>query len=79
MIKDRSELEDRGIEIDLSGPEGNAFVLIGYARKWAKQLGKDPDAISKDMESGDYEHLVEVLEREFGDSVTIYRNMEKED
>jgi len=72
-IKDRGELEERGIEIDLSGPQGNGFVLIGYARKWAKQLGKDADAITKDMESGDYDHLVEVLEREFGDYVTIYR------
>jgi len=72
-IKDRGELEERGIEIDLSGPQGNGFVLIGYARKWAKQLGKDADAITKDMESGDYEHLVDVLEREFGDVVTIYR------
>jgi len=72
-IKDRQELEDRGIEIDLSGPEGNAFVLLGHARKWARQLGKDPDAISEDMKSGNYDHLVEVLEREFGDVITIYK------
>lgn len=72
-IKDRQELEDRGIEVDLNGPEGNAFVLCGHARKWAKQLGKDADAIVADMKSGNYEHLVEVLEREFGDYITIYR------
>ena len=24
--------------IDLTGPEGNAFCLMGYARKFARQL-----------------------------------------
>lgn len=29
---------------DLTGPEGDAFSLIGVARSWAKQLGEDsPD------------------------------------
>ena len=63
----------RGLEIDLTGPDGNAFVLIGYASNLAKQLKKDEDAIKKDMQSGDYEHLVEVFDREFGDYVTLYR------
>lgn len=30
MIKKKVE---RGIEIDLTGPQGNAFVLLGYASK----------------------------------------------
>lgn len=73
MIKDKSEMEKRGLEIDLTGPDGNAFVLMGYASNLAKQLKKDEDAIRKDMQSGDYEHLVEVFDREFGDYVTLYR------
>ena len=73
MIKDKSEMERRGLEIDLTGPDGNAFVLMGYASNLAKQLKKDEDAIRKDMQSGDYEHLVEVFDREFGDYVTLYR------
>ena len=24
------------VEIDLTGPDGNAFVLLGTANKWAK-------------------------------------------
>lgn len=73
MIKDKSEMEKRGLEIDLTGPDGNAFVLMGYASNLAKQLKKDENAIRKDMQSGDYEHLVEVFDREFGDYVTLYR------
>ena len=73
MIKDKSEMEKRGLEIDLTGPDGNAYVLIGYASNLAKQLKKDENAIKEDMQSGDYEHLVEVFDREFGDYVTLYR------
>ena len=36
-------------QIDLSGPDGNAFALIGIARNWAKQLGKDATAITAEM------------------------------
>lgn len=73
MIKDKSEMQKRGLEIDLTGPDGNAFVLMGYASNLAKQLKKDEKAIKEDMRSGDYEHLVEVFDREFGDYVTLYR------
>lgn len=73
MIKDKSEMKRRGLEIDLTGPDGNAFVLIGYTSNLAKQLKKDEKAIKEDMRSGDYEHLVEVFDREFGDYVTLYR------
>jgi len=73
MIKDKSEMKRRGLEIDLTGPDGNAFVLMGYASNLAKQLKKDEKAIKEDMRSGDYEHLVEVFDREFGDYVTLYR------
>ncbi len=35
MIK--SKKQSLGIEIDLTGPDGNAFVLIGTATKLARQ------------------------------------------
>lgn len=38
MIKSRSEIENRPIEIDLSGPDGNAFVLLGMAQNFAKRI-----------------------------------------
>ena len=73
MIKSKQDLEDRGIEIDLSGPDGNAFVLMGMASRWLKQMGTDPEPIIEEMKSGDYDNLVAVMEREFGDVVTFYR------
>jgi hypothetical protein len=73
MIKSKDEMPTKGIEIDLSGPKGNAFFLIGQAKRLARQLGKDVDAIQQEMMEGDYEYLLEVFEREFGDYVTLYR------
>lgn len=61
------------IEIDLTGPQGNAFFLLGTARNLAKLLKLDASAIETEMMSGDYENLVEVFDRNFGDYVTLYR------
>lgn len=38
MIKKKENMPRRPIEIDLTGPDGNVFVLMGYARKYARQL-----------------------------------------
>ena len=71
MIKVKEERA--GIEIDLTGPDGNAFVLIGKAGNLAKQLGLDGKKIQAEMMNGNYEHLIEVFDREFGAFVTLYR------
>jgi hypothetical protein len=71
MIK--SKKESLGIEIDLTGPDGNAFVLIGTATKLARQLGLDGKAIQKEMMAGDYENLIKVFDNYFGSFVTLYR------
>lgn len=72
MIKSKSERKGE-VEVDLTGPDGNAFVLLGMAKVWAEQTGKDWKAIQAEMMSSDYENLLAVLEREFGDYVTFYR------
>ena len=72
-IKPKSEMKKRGLEIDLTGPNGNTYVLMGYASNLSKQLNKDFKSIREDMESSDYEHLLEVFDREFGNYVTLYR------
>ena len=69
-INDKPQLP---IEIDLTGPDGNAFVLLGKAKNLAKQLELDGDDIIKDMTSGDYEHLLDVFDSYFGNFVTLYR------
>ena len=56
-----------------TGPDGNAFVLMGMAKNFAKQLGKDGKAIAEEMMAGDYEHLLFVFDREFGDYVILER------
>lgn len=62
-----------GITIDLTGPQGNAFYLLGTAKNLAKQLELNGLEIMEDMQSGDYENLVEVFDKHFGNIVTLYR------
>ena len=68
------------IEIDLTGPQGNVFFLIGTARDLGKQLNRlrgadyiDVKAITEDMMSDDYEHAIDVMEEHFGDYIILYR------
>lgn len=70
MIKSKKQT---GIKIDLTGPDGNAFVLIGKAGNLAKQLKLDSNAIQTEMMNGDYEHLVNTFDKHFGHLVTLYR------
>lgn len=65
--------EETGITIDLTGPQGNAFYLLGTANNLANQLGLDGGQIMREMKEGDYEHLVQTFDNYFGDIVTLYR------
>jgi hypothetical protein len=73
VIKSKDEMPIRKAEIDLTGPDGNAFVLLGIARKSAKMLGLNAEEIAADMMSSDYEHLIEVFDHHFGENITLYR------
>ena len=76
MIKKKSEMQPRRIEIDLTGPDGNAFVLLAMAQDFCKQLGYDSfrtKCILDEMRLTDYEGLVYTFDREFGSFVTLYR------
>lgn len=61
------------IEIDLTGPEGNAFYLLGTASNLAKQLRLDSKEIQTEMMAGDYENLLQVFDKHFGSFVILYR------
>ena len=61
------------IVIDLTGPDGNAYALIAYAKRFATQLGYDHKMIIGKMTSGDYEHLLEVFDSYFGKFVILER------
>ena len=61
------------IVIDLTGPEGNAFSLMARATSFAKQLGFDGASIVEEMTTGDYENLISVFDKYFGDYVILER------
>ena len=64
------------IEIDLTGPEGNAFCLLGIAQNLCGQLGYDKlktERILREMRLTDYEGLLYTFDREFGTLVTMWR------
>jgi hypothetical protein len=80
LSSDRSEAvilpkntKDTMPEIDLTGPEGNAFALMAHAKRFAEQLELDGGAIIAEMKGGDYENLIKVFERHFGEYVILYR------
>ena len=75
-IKSKSERTEQRIEIALSGPAGNAFVLLKLADDLGKRLGYDSDhreRILDDMRLSTYEMLLQVFDREFGDYVILWR------
>ena len=59
--------------VDLTGPDGNAFVLLGMAKGLCKQLEIEDDIILDDMKSGDYEHLITTFDTYFGDVIDLER------
>ena len=73
MIKTKEKTLQTTIKIDLTGPQGNAFYILGVAKNLCKQFGIDHEPLIKDMMSGDYEHLLEVFDNEFGSIVTLYK------
>ena len=46
---------------------------MGYAKRFAKQLGLDSEEIISNMASGDYENLLEVFDENFGSFVILER------
>jgi hypothetical protein len=73
ILKKPETNEDDPIVIDLTGPNGNAFVLMGTAKRLARKFGYDEDHILNEMKSSDYENLLRVFDGHFGDKVIMYR------
>tara|TARA_Y100001970_G_C13657246_1_gene566480 strand:+ start:235 stop:459 length:225 start_codon:yes stop_codon:yes gene_type:complete len=62
--------------IDLTGPQGNAFYLLGLAVKLCNQIGFSglaTQGILEDMKNGDYEHLITRFDYHFGDVIDLER------
>ena len=74
-IKSKTEMPGK-IQIDLTGPNGNAFVLLSLASRLCKKIGYDQDheeRILDEMRLTDYEGLLYTCDREFGFIVDLYR------
>ena len=75
MIKSK-ETKSKGIEIDLTGPDGNAYAILGLAKRLCKEFGMtkqyEKDLLDE-MMSGDYENLIQTFDKSFGSVVTLYR------
>ena len=64
------------IEIDLTGPNGNAFMLLALAERLGRKLRYDKrrvELILDEMRLADYECLLQTFDREFGHIVDLYR------
>jgi len=72
MIRKKEE-KSGPIVIDLTGPDGNAFSLMAYAKRFANQLELDHELIINEMMEGDYENLLEVFDKHFGKFVILER------
>jgi len=75
-IKSRKDMPRRPVEVDLSGPQGNAWYLLALADDLGKQLGYTDfkrKCILDEMRLNDYECLLQTFDREFGMLVTLYR------
>ena len=75
MIRKKQKLDK--MIIDLDGPDGNAYNLIGVANNLMRKgfgrnaLGRDIAEVLNEMTSGDYNNLVRVFDKYFGDMVIL--------
>jgi hypothetical protein len=61
------------IEIDLKGPGGNAFALLSIAKDLCHKMGIEWEPVKNEMTSGNYENLLQVMDRHFGKIIVMYR------
>ena len=69
----RKKRPKKELVIDLTGPDGNAFALMAYAERFARQLGLNSEKIIEDMMASDYENLLQVFDSNFGSYVILDR------
>jgi len=68
IIKHR---DPKKIILDLGGPDGNAYYLLGYVKKLSSICCLDAAMVSEQMRSGDYKNLVKVFDTYFGHIVDL--------
>jgi hypothetical protein len=76
MIRLKKEgILKKNIIIDLTGPYGNVFALMAFARRFAIQLNwvDEGSNLINDMMSHDYEHAIQAFDNAFGEFVILER------
>ena len=71
-----SKATTKKMTIDLTGPNGNAFYLLGTAANLMKQMGyksEQAEGILAEMRSSDYENLIKTFDEHFGSLVDLER------
>lgn len=66
--QDRFENEDPKPTLELAGQDGNAFAILGRAKKVGRRAGWSPERIKEvinEATSGDYDHLLATMARHF--------------
>jgi len=62
--------------IDLTGPDGNAFYILGTAMNLCKQIGISSSRTTEildEMKSSDYENLIQLFDKYFGKLIDLER------
>lgn len=59
------------VDIDLKNTQGNSFYLIKQAKILAKENGKNPDSIIREMTASNYQNMINVFKREFSNYINI--------
>lgn len=65
-------LKHTGVEVELSGTDGNTFMLIAECRKALRRSGMGDEELSLFMDafvveatSGDYDHALDTIQKYF--------------
>ncbi|MEZ8968089.1 hypothetical protein FCV82_02185 [Vibrio breoganii] len=77
-IKAKLQQKIPKVTLDLSGPDGNIFVVMNLANQLGHQLGYDSEKIINQMKQGNYKHAINVFESYFGDYVDMFVNSDSD-
>ena len=62
--------------IDLTGPQGNAYYLLGTAANLMRTMeytSEEAEAVLEKMRGSDYENLIKIFDEHFGSIIDLER------
>lgn len=61
------------IIINLTGPKGNIFYILGLVKKLSKELNYDFNKIHNEVLNGNYTNAIKVIEKYFGEYIIFIK------